>query len=379
MKIAQIVSTFPPYRAGMGNVAFHLSWQLARLGHAVTVFTPHTNRPTLDQTYPFAVKRLRPWLRYGNAAFLPQLVWQLRGFDVIDLHYPFYGGAEVLYLRDFLTDTPLVIHYHMDIFGQGFSEKFFRWHSQEIMPRILNRADKLVVSSLDYIRRSRLRDRLVQEPQKFVEIPFGVDADTFKPRRKDKSILDLHGLHNKRIVLFIGALDKAHYFKGVTYLIKAFQMIASHDDYRLVIIGTGDLMKSYFSLVQNFGMEKKVVFTGFVPDDQLPLYYNLADIMVLPSIDSSEAFGLVILEGMASGIPVIASDLPGVRSLIEKKVNGFLVKPKDVGSLAKYMDWLLKNPQMSAKFGEAGRAKVLSTYDWAIVGRQQEAVYKQLL
>ncbi|MFH0874114.1 MAG: glycosyltransferase family 4 protein [Candidatus Komeilibacteria bacterium] len=379
MKIAHIVSTFPPYLAGMGNVVYHLSWQLSRLGHAVTVFTPYSSKPTLDQTYPFSVRRLRPWVRYGNAAFLPQLLWQLRGFDIIDLHYPFFGGAEIIYLRDFFSEAPLVIHYHMDVHGQGLSEKFFRWHTAEIMPRVLTRADAIVVSSLDYALRSQLHNRLVCEPQKFREIPFGVDADTFRPRRKDKGLLDRHGLQNKRIVLFIGALDRAHYFKGITYLIKAFQMVASHDDYRLVIVGTGDLLSSYFSLVQNFGLEKKVIFTGFVANDQLPLYYNVADIVVLPSIDGSEAFGLVLLEAMASGIAVIASDLPGVRSLIEKKVNGFLVKPKDVGTLARYMDWLLRNPQMCTKFGEAGRQKVVTTYDWGVVGRKLEQVYNEFV
>jgi glycosyltransferase involved in cell wall biosynthesis len=247
------------------------------------------------------------------------------------------------------------------------------------MPHILNRADKIIVTSWDYAQRSRLRHRLRDMPEKFAEVPIGVQANTFKPRRKDKALEEKYQFVNKKVIMFIGALDKAHYFKGVTYLIKAFQLISSNDDYRLMIIGQGDLSRSYQSLVSSFGLEKKVVFTGFVPDDALPLYYNLGDIMVLPSIDGSEAFGMVLLEAMASGLPVIASDLPGVRSVVDKKENGFLVKPKDVASLAKYLDLLLKNPHLAGEFGSKGRAKVLDKYDWSTIAKSLEDIFNDVI
>jgi glycosyltransferase involved in cell wall biosynthesis len=380
MKIAEIVSTFPPYKAGMGNVAFNLSWQLQAQGHQVTVFTPSASKGVaLDHLYPFKVSRMRPWLQYGNAGFLPQLLWRLQGFDIVHLHYPFFGGAEMIYMLDKVVDIKLVIHYHMDVYGQGMMEKFFNWHSQQVMPRILDRADKIIVTSYDYAQRSRLRERLRQTPDKFIEVPIGVQADTFKPRRRDKELEQKYDLVNKKVIIFIGALDRAHYFKGITYLIKAFQLISSNDEYRLMIIGKGDLSRSYQSLVSSFGLEKKVIFAGFVPDDLLPLYYNLGDIMVLPSIDGSEAFGTVLLEAMASGLPVIASDLPGVRSVVDKKSNGFLVKPRDISSLAKYLDLLLKNPQMAGQFGQAGRAKVLAKYDWSHIGRSVEKIFEDIL
>ncbi len=380
MKIAEIVSTFPPYKAGMGNVAFNLSWQLQARGHQVTVFTPMaTKGVVLDHLYPFKVSRMRPWLQYGNASFLPQLLWRLRGFDIVHLHYPFFGGAEMIYLLDHIVDIKVVIHYHMDVFGQGMMEKFFNWHSQRVMPHILDRADKIIVTSWDYAQRSRLRQRLREVPDKFAEVPIGVQADTFKPRRRDKELEQKYQLANKKVVIFIGALDKAHYFKGITYLIKAFQLISSNDEYRLMIIGQGNLSQSYQSLVSSFGLEKKVIFTGFVADDVLPLYYNLADIMVLPSIDGSEAFGTVLLEAMASGLPVIASELPGVRSVVDKKQNGFLVKPKDVASLAKYLDVLLKNPHLASEFGQAGRAKVLAQYDWSHIATTMENIFTDII
>ncbi len=379
MKIAQIVSTFPPYRAGMGNVAFNISWQLSSLGHQVSVFTPVKVKGNVDTIYPFQIHRLKPWLRYGNAGFVPQLLWQLKGFDIIHLHYPFFGGAEMIYFLDKIKDINLVIHYHMDVFGEGLMKKFFSWHSYTIMPRILNQADKIIITSWDYAWRSRLRDRIKEDKDKFIEIPIGVNAQVFKPRRKDPGLLKKLDLENKKIILFIGALDKAHYFKGVTFLIKAFQMISSNDDYRLLIVGTGDLQNGYKTLAAGFGLEKKVIFAGFVPDDLLPLYYNLGDVFVLPSIDGSEAFGVVILEAMSSGMPIVASDLPGVRTLVEKKFNGLLVRPKDIATIARHLDWLLKNPQISAQYGRAGRQKVEEKYEWPMIGKQVEQVYKDIL
>lgn len=379
MKIAHVVSTFPPYLAGMGNVAFHLSWQLQARGHDVTVFTPATKGSVMDHLYPFKVHRLRPWFRYGNAALVPQLLWNLNQFDVIHLHYPFFGGAEFIYLLSRLRSINLIVHYHMDVHGQGALKYIFDWHTQQIMPRILNRADKILVTSLDYAQRSNLRLRLQEQPQMFAVSPVGVNPDNYRPRRKDAELLRRYDLEHKKVIIFISKLDRAHYFKGVTFLIKAFQLICSNDDYRLLIIGAGDLLPSYQSLVENYGLENKIFFPGFVPDDVLPLYYNLGDVMVLPSVDGSEAFGSVLIEAMASGIPVIASDLPGVRSVVDKKVNGVLVKPRDVANLAKYIDWILRNPQIGKQYGQAGRAKVLAQYNWTVIAENLEKLYQDSL
>ena len=97
MKIAQIICTFPPYRGGIGNVAYYYSLELAYLGHEVTVFTPCYQKEN-KELKDVKVKRLKPVLKYGNAAFLPQLFWQLKNFDVIHFHYPFFGSDWIIYL-----------------------------------------------------------------------------------------------------------------------------------------------------------------------------------------------------------------------------------------------------------------------------------------
>lgn len=380
MRIAHIVSTFPPYRGGMGNVAYHLAWELEQLGNHVSVFTPSTSDSNVrfDQSAPFTVHRLQPLVWYDNSALVPQLLWKLKNFEIVHLHYPFFGGAEMVYVRNRIRPTKLVIHYHMDVIGEGLMKRMFALHSKYLMPRIVRDADKIIVTSMDYAQHSRIADIITEHRSKFIEIPLGVNPELFKPRMKNRYLLDKYKLFNTRIVLFVGGLDRAHYFKGVTYLIKAFQLIASNDIYRLIIVGEGNLRKSYESLVINFGLERKVIFASTVSDDQLPLYYNLADVFVLPSIDGSEAFGISILEAMSSGIPVLASDLPGIRSVVQKDISGYLFKPKKITMLAKQLHFLLENPQTGNELGVAGRLRVLNNYTWSVIGKRVQDVYEEI-
>lgn len=379
MRIAHIVSTFPPYRAGIGNAAYHLCWELSSLGEAITVFTPKKRGFTgLYESLPFRVQPLRPWLFYGNAGFVPQLLSRIKGFDLVHLHYPFFGGAEMVYLANRLWPLKIVIHYHMDVVGEGFMRRFFKLHTNHVMPRILDQAKRIIITSMDYALQSSICERLVREPNKFVEIPLGVNTDMFKPRIRNRELMDRYRLHNKKVVLFVGALDRAHYFKGVNYLIKAFQLVASNDTYRLIIVGEGNMRKSYESLAVNFGLERKIIFTGGVSDDWLPLYYNLADAFVLSSIDSSEAFGIAALEAMASGVPVIASDLPGVRSVVRKDATGLLFKPRQVDVLARYIRYILDNPQIGNKFGVQARLVVTQHYTWKRIGERVRDLYSQI-
>jgi len=216
------------------------------------------------------------------------------------------------------------------------------------------------------------------EAEKFVEIPCGVNHLLFKSRFRDKEIVKKYDLYDKQVILFVGALDKAHYFKGVNVLIQAIKKISSSDDFRVLIIGEGDMRSSYKSIVYSLGLQNKIIFAGFVPDNLLPKYYSVADMLVLPSIDKSEAFGIVSLEAMASGVAVIASDLAGVRSVVRKGETGLLVKPGKVDHLAEMISYLLKNPKKAKDFGKEGKKSVLKNYTWEKTGYKLEHVLKSI-
>ena len=181
----------------------------------------------------------------------------------------------------------------------------------------------------------KLRDRLV-------ELPFGVDVKRFVQKKETD-------FKNETTFLFVGGLNRAHYFKGVEHLISAKCKVKSA---KLLIVGDGDLRSYYRDLAGRLGVHNDVIFAGKSSDEDLPQYYNLANVVVLPSIDKSEAFGIVLTEAMACGKPVIASDLPGVRSVVEHEANGFLVEPKNENILAEKINLILLSRELRKKFGK---------------------------
>jgi glycosyltransferase involved in cell wall biosynthesis len=382
MRIAHIVCVFPPYRGGMGQVAYETAKAQSRRGHSVTVFTPLRSRTLRrgaseepvplcsdlnHKTSEFSVVRLLPLFSFGNAAFLPQLLWKLRDFDILHLHFPFFGGAEwVCFLKLFSgKKKKLIIRYHMDNVGKGVMRWFFRLYRIFVTPLILRSADAIFVSSSDYIEHSHIKRFYQAHREKFFEIPFGVDTEIFRPQPRSLSLLQKHGIpKGDKVILFVGGLDRAHYFKGLSVLFHALSSLQSYQ-WKLLVIGqSGDLEPYYHHLAETLAIRERVIFVGSVSHKILPFYYNLCDIFVLPSVDRSEAFGLVFFEAMACGKPVIGTDLPGVRCVIRDGVDGFLAPVKESEKLSEKIEFFLKNGKVAEAFGSSGMKKVLEKYTW---------------
>jgi len=389
MKIAQVVCRFKPYKGGISNMAYDHALGLTKSGHKVTVFTPLYNKNDREfDRQDFQIKRLRPWARFGNGAFLPQLIGQLSDYDIIHLHYPFFGAAEIVWLLKRVKGKKikLVITYHMDVVGALLMKPFFKFHTKFIMPQIIKAADKIIVTSLDYAQTSNIKDFLAKEPDKFIAIPPSVDLHRFFPSKKEKSILYKYNLNSQtdKILLFVGALDKAHYFKGIEFLINAFNVLDHSGcadcgyQIKLLIVGSGNLKNKYETQVKNAGLQDKIIFIGYVSDKDLPQYYNIADVVVLPSIDRSEAFGITLIEAMACAKPVVAADLPGVRSVFTNKQEGYVFAVKQEGDLANRINLLFKNMQLAEKIGQQARQKVETQYSHEYLLKKLEDVYINL-
>lgn len=382
MKVAIITPTFPPYAGGIGNVAAQNARELIKLGHEVRVFTPQY-RPVAEEITDLPIQRIKPLLAYGNGALITSFGWMLRGFEILHLHYPFFGGAEMLWLQRSkfkAQGSKLIIHYHMDVVGEGILKTIFKLHKKLLLPRIIRLADRVIVTSLDYARQSNIAALIERQPNRFVEVPNGVDLQSFTPQPKPPTLLELHSIQPEdKVVLFVGGLDRAHYFKGVGYLIEAMSRLRQTDyRWRLVVVGSGELVSEYRDLADQLNVGSKTIFAGYVRSELLPQYYNLADLAVLPSIDASEAFGLTLVEAMACAKPVVATNLPGVRHVVDDGQNGLLVNPRDADDLASKVHYLLANPMVGQQFGQAGRRKVEQYYDWSIIGRQLDEIYHKL-
>jgi glycosyltransferase involved in cell wall biosynthesis len=398
MKIAHIVCTYPPYYGGMGNVVFQTAAELVKRGHTVEEFTQQyytaeevkseasapelRQEPKLEEQIDYA-RRLAPSFQYGNAARLPQLKKELDAFDVVHLHYPFFGTAGLVRgWKRRHPERPLVITYHMDTRGPGWKGLAFKLYSRFWMPRVLGAADKIIASSFDYLLSSDAGTLYREHPEKWVELPFGVDTERFHPH-------EAQSMKHETNVLFVGGMDAAHYFKGVPVLLNALALLKQKQNHFPtsdaiatnvgqvvgVFVGDGELRPRFELQAKALGLGNDVRFVGSVSDNELPEYYRNADLVVLPSTNRGEAFGMVLLEALASGVPVIASDLPGVRSLPGEA--GVLVPSGDAHALA---------DAIAAFFSRADRAELSARargiaetrYAWEPIVERLEAVYTSL-
>ncbi|PJE75858.1 hypothetical protein COV04_02850 [Candidatus Uhrbacteria bacterium CG10_big_fil_rev_8_21_14_0_10_48_11] len=370
-KVAIVVSTYPPYAGGMGNVAVEQAQSLAARGYDVTVYTPAGGAgKAVESAGGVKVVRCLSVLRYGNAAFAPTLRQQTKDSDIVFLHYPFIGGAEGYAKNGVLPHQQLVVYYHMDTVGHGWKKFLFaRYHRRYLAP-LLAHAKLILVSTRDYAEQSLLAPHLKTIDKRLRELPLAVDTERFFPAERPKLLTKEYGFESDTpVALFVGGLDSAHYFKGVPMLLTAWRsVLCALPNAKLLLIGEGDKRKSFERLAKKLGIEDAVGFVGGVSNDELPNYYRLANVVVLPSIDASEAFGLVLLEAMASGRATVASDLAGVRRVVRDGETGQLVEAEDSKALGETLLHLLTRPAVAERYGERGRVVVESEYSKKVIG-----------
>lgn len=369
MRIAQVTPVFPPYRGGIGTVAEDYTEAMRRRGAEVTVFTPSYGRG-LGGERADQVQRMTGVIQFGNAALVPTLFWRLRDYDVIHLHYPFYGGALFAMLAAKLWRKRFVLTYHMKTKGSGLLWFMFWLHRLLLEPIILWAADVVLVSSFDYAESVGLRHA------RLAELPFGVDTQVFCPG-KCMYARDYLGIERETpLFLFVGGLDEAHYFKGVEVLLQACAKLPKDLDWHVLVAGGGNLLADYQAQAIRLGVAHRVHFPGRVSFEGLPKVYRDADVHLLPSIDRSEAFGVVTLEAGASGLPSIVSDLPGVRTLVAPEETGLIVPPEDVSALSCAMRRLLDSPSERQAWGQNARQRVSEHYDKDVLFDRLYKIYQ---
>lgn len=359
MKIAQVVCVYPPYAGGIGTAAQKLQKILSDQ-HETFVFTP-TNNDKNDNNLENNIIQLKPSLRLGHGAILGSLFRKLKDFDLIYFHYPFFGTGIIIWLfKVFNSQKKLIIQYHMDVRQKNIIYRILSWPEEIIKKSLFKKADLIITASLDYIKHSKIKNIYYKHQTKFKEIPFSVDTDKFKP--------DNNQLIKDNIILFVGGLDKAHYFKGIDVLINAVSLI-KNNDYILKIAGTGQLATDYKKLAQELKIDNRTIFLGKLNENELIKNYQTAKVLVLPSINNNEAFGIVLIEAMACGTPVIASNLPGVRSVFENKISGLTVEIKNIVDLKNKLEIILTN-DTSLKMGQKAEQLVKEKYSDTVVSSE---------
>ncbi len=369
MKIIHVSCVAPPEIGGIGQSALREVAGLRALGEDAILIAPETNLTQGDRSF---VHRLKTMWRFGNASSLAGLRDALGKADVIHLHYPYFGTAEPL-LLSYRHLPPIVVTFHMDAIATGWKGFIFTLHRLLVQPWILPSAKRIIVSSFDYAKHSSLKGFFRAHPERIDELPFGVDTDIFSPgpSRRERFLIP----DGSKVVLFVGGLDRAHAFKGIEELLSAFSKldIATH----LLVVGEGDMRSGYEERARSLGIANRVHFLGKLDDESLVDAYRTADVLALPSTSAAEAFGLVALEAQACGVPVVASDLPGVRTVVKRDETGVLTPPGDVELLATSLRDLLNDDPLRERLSTQARVHA-EQYSWERHVERLRGLYRNI-
>lgn len=370
MKVAHLVCTYPPYKGGMGNSVEYLNKALNKAGIKSTVITPlYAGVSDFDKS----VIHLKPVFEFGNAASLPQLLLELRKYDIIHLHYPFYGAHLFAYLACLIWRKPLVLFYHMDTSAPGLKGLIFRLNRLLIEPLLLRYSKAIIGSSVDYLESSYIAAYVKNNPNKVIGVPFGVRESLLEP---------LDGVLKSKTLLFVSGLDRAHYFKGLNILFEALAQLKKNGrlmGWTLDIVGDGDLRKSYIETCMRLDILDSVNFLGSINDAELKERYRQSGCLILPSTTRGEAFGIVLIEAMISGTPVIASSLPGVRSVFKNKIHGLQVEPGNPDELAAAISKMISDDDFRIKAGQKSHDYALNSYTPQKMAEKVKGVYDKVL
>jgi glycosyltransferase involved in cell wall biosynthesis len=342
LRVLHVGKFYPPHRGGMESHVETLCRELrAEVDVEVLVSAdgPRTVRETVDGV---PVTRIGTLATLASASVNPGMARAIRRAraDVVHFHHPNPTGV-LSYLASGRRG-PLVVTYHSDIIRQRVLGAVF----SPVLHRFLRGAHAILASSPDYARSSPV---LRAHADRVRIVPFGIRANEFEDVDANEAAR-LRARHGPRVVLAVGRLV---YYKGFDYLIRAMSAV----DGTLVILGDGPLRGALQALAKEAGVADRVAFEGSVPD--LAPYYHAADVFALPAVARSEAFGLVQLEAMAAGLPVVNTRIDsGVPFVSRDGESGITVPPADARALAGALGRLLDAPALRRRLGAAARERV---------------------
>ena len=375
---------------GLNVYVLELARQLATLGCHVDIFTRATapDQPEVTQLGPHLraialsagpLQLLGPEQLYEHLdAFYEALLAFNHAdgaeYDLVHSHY-WLSGLVGARLKGFWC-VPHVVMFHT--LGEIKNRASFGEHESglriESEAAVLAAADRVICATA--LERDSLRQLYDAPADKVAVIPLGVDLDRFRPSGKQAARKSL-GLRDERIILFVGRIEP---LKGLDILINAASLLESDVECTVLVVGGDESSQAEVTelrdLARERGIEHRVAFVGAVDHEALPLYYNAADVCVVPS--HYESFGLVAVEAMASGVPVVASRVGGLTGTVKDGETGYLIPWLCPEPFAERIELLLENEPLRNNLGEAAR-EAMARYRWENVATAVLQLYRTLL
>lgn len=371
MKIALVSPYDFSYPGGVAHHICSLEKQFTQMGHEVKVIAPVSKTVSVfgDRFIPIgkprpipasgSITRITLSLRLGSTI---KKVLARENFDIIHLHEPFMPMLCSAVLR--FSNTANVGTFHACEGRPGYN------FGKPISTIMLKRRRRKLTGKIA-VSRVAMKFAGKYVPGYYNIIPNGIDLELFSP---DVSPIDSFS-DGKLNILFVGRLEKR---KGLNYLLRAYELVKREiPNSRLIVVGPGTrLRRRYEKQVKRSRLED-VVFIGYVSTEELPRYYKTADVFCAPAL-GHESFGIVLLEAMAVGTPVVASNIEGYASVLGHGAEGLLVPPQDVKALAQALLTLLKDERLREQMGSKGIIKA-KDYDWEHVAKRVLNYYVRIL
>jgi len=376
---------FPPrIVGGIARHCYGLAKALARNGHEVYVITlDFPGAPSYEEVNGVKVYRTATELGHPNFItwallfnhFMEKRVADISQnveFDLVHVHDWLTAPAGISFKHS--MKKPMVLTVHSTEFGRSTLHTPDSYTIDGIEWWATYEANKVIVTS-NFMRRE-LCDHFRLPWEKVEIIPNAIDLTKYDVSVERWSVRERYGVHShEKLVLCVGRLVPQ---KGVEYLIQAIPaIIRRHPEVRFVIVGEGWQRDHLENLAQSTGYRWKVLFTGFLPDTDLTALTMSADILVIPSV--YEPFGIVALEGMAAGVPVVASQVGGLAEVIEHDRTGVLVYSRNPESIAWGVDRVLSDPSYSRWLTQNAREMLQKTYSWEAIAIKTIKVYEEVV
>lgn len=389
MKIAFITFEYPPFiQGGAGVYGHHLTKELAKLGHDVHVLTPsafgYKEESVEEGVFVHRLRFLNKPLLAAASFWLslrkefPSIERRVGGFDITNSN-----DLSDISLSQKAVSSPRVVTVHhltrtaLKILKVGLLGRLKNLGGEVgIAPLLeqvcIKRADRIIAVS-QYTKHDIVKTYGI--PESAIEVIYhGVRTEDYAFSEEERTKLRATlSISSSPMLLFVGRLEPR---KGVDILLRALPQVLREMEVRLVLAGSGN-QGDYRQLAQSLGISDKVIFLGHVPDDTLRLVYSSCDLFVLPS--RLEGLGIVILEAMAAGKPVVATNVGGIPELVESGQNGILVESDEEGELASAIVKVLSDNSLAKTIGGNNIKKAPERYSWEAAARKAERLYNELI
>ena len=381
MRVLITSTYFHPYSSGLSVYALRLARGLAELGHEVCVLTSQYD-PKLapEETLAgFRVVRVKVGTKLSKGVLMPGFHTQAKKWiawaDVVNVHMPQFESVVIARLAK-RAKKPLVVTYHCDlVMSGGWFSRLAGWVTTQLGKWTLKRAQVIVQNTLDYAENSAV---LKPYLEKVVEVPTPVDSLDPVPEEA-KSFRLRFGLMESDKVL--GLAGRVASEKGYEYLAQALPLVwQKYPSARVVhagswkgVIGEETYLAKVEQMIQPFGDKWKSL--GFLSDEDFMLFFAACDLLVFSSLNATESFGIVQIEALSQGTPVVASDLPGVRQPVLRTGIGRIVPVRDAESLAEGIISVLEEGSGARKVPEA----YLGQFEQKKVAERYQEIYSSMV